>query len=112
MTTIKNARVIFLMELREGTYIDIEAHVFTIIAKATGTTSRPKLVLLSLPMRILREKGMETPQDISHMSVPPSINTQTILRSRVRLPGDEEADELKQAPPADTETEAKGQLPF
>ena len=112
MTTIKNARVIFLMELCEGTYIDIEAHVFTIISKATGTTSRPKLVLLSLLMRILREKGMETPQDISHMSVPPSINTQTILRSRVRLPGDEEADELKQAPFADTETEAKGQPPF
>ena len=111
MTTIKNARVIFLMELREGTYIDIETHMFTIIAKATRTTSRPKLVLLSLLMRILHEKVMEIPQDISLKSVPPSINTQTILRSKVCLPGDEEADELKQAPPADTETEAEGQPP-
>ena len=99
------------MELREGTYIDIEAHAFTIIAKATRTTSRPKLVLLSLLMRILHEKGMETPQDISLMSVPPSINTQTILRSRVCLPNDEEEDELKQAPLVDTKTEAEGEPP-
>ena len=45
------------------------------------------------------------------MSVPPSINSQTILRSRVHLPGDEQAKEPKQAPPADTETEAEGQQP-
>ena len=112
MTTIKNARVIFLMELREGTYIDIEAHAFTIIAEATRTTLRPKLVLPRLLMRILHEKGVETPQDISLMSVPPSINTQTILRSRVHLLVDEEADEPKQAPPADTKTKAEGQPPF
>ena len=43
------------------------------------------------------------------MSVPPSIKSQTILRSRVHLPSDEEADEPKQAPPMDTETENKGQ---
>ena len=45
------------------------------------------------------------------MSVPPSINSQTILRSRVHLSGDEEAYEPEQAPPVDTETEAEGQ-PF
>ena len=43
------------------------------------------------------------------MSVPPSINSQTILRSRVHLPGDEEAGEPEQAPPTDIETEAEGQ---
>ena len=43
------------------------------------------------------------------MSVPPSINSQTILRSRVHLPGDEEAYEPEQAPSTDTETEAEGQ---
>ena len=43
------------------------------------------------------------------MSVPPSINSQTILRSRFRLPSDEQADEPKQAPPVVTETKAEGQ---
>ena len=61
MTTINNARAIFLMELRERTYIDIGAQAFTIIAEATRTTSRPKLVLASLIIRILQEKGVETP---------------------------------------------------
>ncbi|KAK9993568.1 hypothetical protein SO802_023271 [Lithocarpus litseifolius] len=107
LTTINNAKSIFLMELRKKTYIDIDAHVYTIIAEATRTTSRAKLVFLSLIMRILHEKGVETPQDISLMSVPPSINSQTILRSRVRLPNDEQADEIEQAPLADTETEAE-----
>ena len=45
------------------------------------------------------------------MSVPPSINSQTILRSKVRLLGDEQADELEQAPPAGIKTEAEGQQP-
>ena len=98
MTTINNARAIFLMELRERTYIDIGAHVFSIIAEATRTTSRPNLVLPSLIMNILHDKGVETPQDISLMSVPLSIKVQTILRSRVCLLGDEEADDLEQAP--------------
>ena len=44
------------------------------------------------------------------MSVPPSINSQTILRSKVHLPSDEEEDEPEQAPPADIETEPEGQL--
>ena len=43
------------------------------------------------------------------MSVPPSIKSQTILRSRVHLLGDDEVDELEQTPPADIETEAEGQ---
>ena len=60
MTTINNARAIFLMELRERTYIDISAHVFSIIAEATRTTSRPNLVLPSLIMNILHDKGVET----------------------------------------------------
>ena len=45
------------------------------------------------------------------MSVPPSINSQTILRSRVHLPGDEQAKEPEQAPSADIEIEAEGQQP-
>ena len=111
LTTINNARAILLMELRERTYIDIGAYAFTIIAKATRTTSKAKPILPSLIMRIFHEKGVETPQDISLMSVPPSINSQTILRSRVCLPSDEQADELERAPPTDTETKVEGQQP-
>ena len=90
MTTINNARAIFLMELQENIYIDIGAHAFTIIADAIRTTSRPKLVLPSLIMRILHEKGVETTQDISLMPVPHAINAQTIIRSKVCLPSDKE----------------------
>ena len=61
LTTINNVRAIFLMELRERIYIDIGAHVFTIIDEATRTTSRAKLVLPSLIIRILHEKSVETP---------------------------------------------------
>ena len=93
------------------TYIDIGAHAYSIIAEATRTTSKAKLVLPSLIIRILHEKGVETPHDISLISVPPSINSQTILRSKVRLLGDEQADEPEQAPPADIKTEAEGQQP-
>ena len=60
LTTINNARAIFLIELRERTYIDIGAYAYSIIAEATRTTSRAKLVLPSLIMRILHEKGVET----------------------------------------------------
>lgn len=42
MTTISNARAIFLMELRENTYIDISAHVYSIIVDETRTTSKGK----------------------------------------------------------------------
>ena len=52
MTTISNARAIFLMELRENTYIDISAHAFSIIADETRITTREKLILPSLLMRL------------------------------------------------------------
>ena len=61
MTTIKNARAIFLKELWENIYIDISAHPFSILADETRTSSRPKLILPSLSMRILHEKGVDTP---------------------------------------------------
>ncbi|KAK9996512.1 hypothetical protein SO802_021198 [Lithocarpus litseifolius] len=40
LTTINNARSIFLIELCERIYIDIGAHLYSIIAEATKTTSR------------------------------------------------------------------------
>ena len=40
MTTISNARTIFLMELKENTYIDISAHIFYTIVDETGTNSK------------------------------------------------------------------------
>ena len=52
MTTINNARAIFLMELWENTYIDISARIFCIIADETRTTSRAKLIFLSLLIRL------------------------------------------------------------
>ena len=90
MTTINNARAIFLMELRENTYIDISALAFFIIADETRTTSRPKLILPSLLMRLFHAKGVEIPQDISLMSTPPAINALTIAWIKVHLSGDEE----------------------
>ena len=86
MTTINNARAIFLMVLKENTYIDISAHIFFIIANETRTTSREKLIFPSLLMRLFRAKGVEIPQDISLMPTPSTINTLTITRIRVRLP--------------------------
>ena len=62
-------------------------------------------------MRILHENGVETPQDISLMTTSSSINSQTILRSRVRLPRDEQAEEPEEAPPINIETKAEGQQP-
>ena len=112
LSTINNTRAIFLMELRENTYIDISAHLYNIIAESTKTTSRSKLVVPSLIMRILHENGVKTPQHISLMTPSPSINSQTILRSRVRLLGDEQAEETEEAPPADTEIKVKGQQPL
>ena len=90
MSTINNARAIFLMELRENIFIYIDAYLFSILADATRTTLRPKLILPSLIMRILHEKGVETPQDISLMPIPPAINALIITMSKVRLLGDEE----------------------
>ena len=106
MTTINNARAIFLMELQENTYIDISAHALCIIADEPRTSSRPKLVLPSLLMSLFRAKGVEIPQDISLMPTPPAINVLTITQIKVRLLGDEE--EGDQGEPMDTETKAQG----
>ena len=59
MTTINNARAIFLMELQESTYIDISAHAFSIIADETRTTSRAKLKLPCLLMRLFQATCVE-----------------------------------------------------
>ena len=109
MTTINNARSIFLMELKENTYIDISAHIFYVIVDETRTTSRAKLIFSSLLMRLFRAKGVEIPQDINLMSTPSAINTLTITRIRVRLPGDEEEGNQQEGEPMETETEAEGQ---
>ena len=61
LSTINNAKAIFLMEIREKIYIDIGTHLYYIIIEATKTTSWSKLVLPSLIMRILHENGVETP---------------------------------------------------
>ena len=42
LTTINNAKGIFLMELREKIYINIGAHLYSIMAKATKTSLRAK----------------------------------------------------------------------
>ena len=109
LSTINNARAIFLMELHETTYINISAHLYNIIAESTKTTSGSKLVVPNLVIRILHENGVETPQHISLMTPSPSINTQTILRSRNRIPGDEHVKETEEAPPANTKNEVEGQ---
>ena len=45
------------------------------------------------------------------MTSTPSINSQTTLRSRVQLPGDEQAEKPEEAPAVEIETKAKGQQP-
>ena len=80
LTTINNARVIFLMELKENTYIDIRAHIFYTIVDETRTTCRSKLIFPSLLMRLFRLKGVEIPQDINLMPTPSAINALTITR--------------------------------
>ena len=109
MTTINNARGIFLMELKENTYIKISAHIFSIIADETRTTTREKLIFPSLLMRLFRAKGVEIPQGISLMPTLSAINTLTITRIRVRLPSDEDEGDQERGEPMETETEAKGQ---
>ena len=85
LTTINNTRAIFLMELKEKTFIDISSHIFDTIVDKTRTTSRPKLIFPSLLMRIFRKKGVVIPQDISPMSTPSAINKQIFKRISVRL---------------------------
>ena len=109
LTTINNARAIFLIELKQKTYIDISAHIFHIIVDETRTTTRAKLIFPSLLMRLFRLKGVEIPQDINLLSTPSAINKLTITRIRVRLSGDEEEGDQEEGEPMDTEIEAVGE---
>ena len=61
LTTINNARAIFLMELKEKAFIDISSHIFDTIVEETRITSRPKLIFPTLLMRIFRKKGVVIP---------------------------------------------------
>ena len=99
------------MELKEKTFIDISSHIFDTIMDETRTTSRAKLIFLSLFMRIFIAKGVPIPQDLSLMPTPLAINKQTIIRIQVRLPGDvdEEGVEQEEGDSMDTEAEATGQ---
>ena len=83
LSTINNARAIFLVELHENTYIDISAHLYKIIEESTKITSRSKVAVLNLIMRILQDIGVENPQHIGLMTPSPPIKSQTILRSRI-----------------------------
>ena len=56
---INNARAIFLMELKENTFIDISFHIFDTIVDETRTTSRAKLIFPSLLMRLFKLKGVD-----------------------------------------------------
>ena len=109
LTTINNARAIFLMELKEKTFIDISSHIFDTIVDETRTTSRPKLIFPSLLMRIFRKKGVAIPRDISPMFTPSAINKQTFKRISVRLPGEEDEVDEGEGVPMETEAEAAGQ---
>ena len=82
------------MELKEKTFINISSNIFDTIVDETRTTSRPKLIFLSLLIRLFRAKGIEIPQDISPMPTPSAINKLTIIRIQVCLLGDEEEGDL------------------
>ena len=109
LTTINNARTIFLMELEEKTFIDISSHIFDTIVDETRTTSRPKLIFPSLLMRIFRKKGVAIPQDISPMSTLSAVNKQTFKRISVRLPGEEDEGDEGEGDLMETEVEAASQ---
>ena len=109
LTTINNARAIFLMELKENTYIDISAHIFYTIVNETRTTSRAKMIFPSLLIRPFRLKGVDIPQYISLMPTPSAINKLIITRIQVRLPGDEEEGDQEEGEPIDTETDTAGE---
>ena len=109
LTTINNAKAIFLMELKEKTFIDINSHIFDTIVDETRTTSRLKLIFPSLLMRLFRAKGVEIPQDVSLMPTPSAINKLTIIRIQVRLLGDEEEGDQGEGDPMEIETVAAGQ---
>ena len=109
LTTINNAKAIFLMELKEKTFIDVSSHIFDTIVDETRATSRPKLIFPSLLMRLFRAKGVVIPQDISPMPTPSAINKLTIIRIQVCLPGDEEEGDQGDGDQMETETTAAGQ---
>ena len=106
LTTINNARAIFLIELKENTFIDISSHIFDTIVDVTRTTSRAKLIFPSLLMRLFRLKGVAILQDISLMPTSTAINKLTITRIQVHLPGDEDEGDQGEGEPIETETEA------
>ena len=109
LTTINNARAIFLIELKQKTYIDISAHIFHIIVDETKTTTKAKLIFPSLLLRLFRLKGVEIPQNISLLSTPSAINKLIFTMIRVHLPGDEKEGEQEEDEPMDTETEVAGE---
>ena len=106
LTTINNARAIFLMELKENTFIDISSHIFDTIVDVTRTTSRAKLIFPSLLMRLFRLKGVAILQDISLILTSSAINKLTITRIQVHLPGDEDEGDQGEGEPMETETDA------
>ena len=106
LITINNARAIFLMELKENTFIDISFYIFDTIVAETRTTSRAKLIFPSLLMRFFRLKGVDISQDISLMLTPLAINKLTITRIQVRLPGDEKEGNQEEGEPMDTKIDA------
>ena len=110
LTTINNARAIFLMELKENTFIDLSSHIFDTIVDETRTTSRAKLIFPSHLMRLFRLKEVTIPQDISLISTPVAINKLTITRIQVHLPSDEDEGDQGEGEPIETETEAVGEL--
>ena len=87
LTTINNARAIFLMELKEKTFIDISFHIYDTIVDDTRTTSRPEL--------IFPHEDFQSKRCCNHSRYQPhvytlAINKMTIIRIQVHLPGDEE----------------------
>nr|POF09300.1 hypothetical protein CFP56_28244 [Quercus suber] len=109
MTTLTNAKAIFLMELKEKTFIDISSHIFDIIMDETRSTPRPKLIFPSLFIRIFREKGVAISQDISPLPPLSTINKFTLTRIQRHLPGEEVEDVQEERDPMETETEAADQ---
>ena len=108
LTTINSARAIFLMDLKEKTFIDISSHIYDTIVDETRTTSRPKLIFPSLLMRIFRKKGVPIPRDISPMSTLSAINKLTFKRISVWLPGEEDEGDEGEGVPMETEVEVAG----
>ena len=106
LTTINNAKAIFLIKIKQKTYIDISAHIFyTIVDENT----KAKLIFPSLLLRFFRLKGVEIPQNINLLSTSSTINKLIITRIRVRLPGDEKEGEQEEDEPMDTEIEVAGE---